>query len=161
MGKADSRSGPRRRRTGEVVLIVLFAVGIAALAVTAVTGLGETNDPGISGESDIRAALDPLPYEYTLRPVEVRDTEAGFTGRARDANGDVAIFAVSVCGDIHRADCRTPTVGHRRGSEDGAGNATYWVAVHGARKSRLEMWAAIDSALCHAAALHEFECDNG
>jgi hypothetical protein len=160
MGKADSGVRQKRRRTSEWVLITLFALAIAALAIVALTGLGDSNDPGISGESDIRAALDPLPYAYTLRQVEVPDTEAAFTGHARDANGDVADFAVSACGNTPRPDCPTPTVGHRRGSESGAGNANYWVKVEGgARSRRLEMWATIDSALCDAAALHEFECN--
>jgi hypothetical protein len=159
MGKEASGPGPKRWRTAEVVLIALFAVGIAVVATVALTGLGDSDEPGISGESDVRAALDPLPYAYTLRQVEVPDTDAAFTGRARDAEGDVAVFAVSACGDTPRPNCPTPTVGDRRGSESGAGNATYWVKVHGGRSRRLEMWAAIDSALCDAAAFHEFECN--
>jgi hypothetical protein len=161
MGKADSGARPKTRRTGEFLLVAFFAVAIAVLVGVALAA--DPNDPGLSGESDIRAALDPLHYSYTLDPVEVPNTSAAYIGHARDSSGDIADFGISICAGSRLSECRTPLLGKRKVSGSGAGNANYWVKVEGGlapavRSRRLEMWAAIDSAFCHAAASREYEC---
>jgi hypothetical protein len=66
----------------------------ASIAIASCGGAG-TGD--INNEGDLRAMLDDLPYEYTLRPVRHPRAEQAYIGQLTGSEGRRLDFAISIC----------------------------------------------------------------
>jgi hypothetical protein len=162
--EGSGRKGARRLL--ELGLVAVLGLGVALGGIALATG--DSDGPGINNESDLRAALDKLPYSYTLQEVNLPETAAAFRGYATDRNGLKAAFSVSICkeGDSHG--CPVPSLPHvkddvsisgfgRVSLHDAAGEVIPGESPAQARR-RTEILAAIDSTLCHAANTSEYGC---
>jgi hypothetical protein len=153
------------KRALELGVVALLAIGLVAAAVT--VAAGGFDEPGINNEGDLRAALDELPYSYTLREVSLPETEAAFVGRVTDQSGAVGRFTVSICKDGD-GNCPVPSLPHVRDDESNSGFGRVYLhddsgevipgETRAEHRRRIEMFAAIDLVLCHAATQGEYSC---